>query len=74
MSDCILMVKDGEQKPVHPGNVANHLRAGWQLAEAPASEETASPTAEEIAAVEDETDAAPEPVDELAEADEKDQP
>lgn len=30
------MVKDGEEKLVHPGNVQNHLKAGWVLRYPPA--------------------------------------
>lgn len=26
----ITMVKDGTEKPVHPGNVVNHERFGWK--------------------------------------------
>jgi hypothetical protein len=29
MSEWIAMVKDGEEKMVHPANVDNHKRAGW---------------------------------------------
>lgn len=35
MADFVKMIKDGEEKPVHPGNVQSHLRQGWQLAGAP---------------------------------------
>ena len=34
MSEWILMTKDGEEKLVHPGNVANHERFGWERAQA----------------------------------------
>jgi len=37
----VTMVKGDEEKLVHPGNVANHQRAGWKRAdEAPAPELT----------------------------------
>lgn len=32
MKDWILMKKGEEEKPVHPGNVENHIRAGWTRA------------------------------------------
>jgi len=38
MSDWILMTKGDEEKLVHPGNVDNHLRAGWGYAELPVVE------------------------------------
>ncbi len=31
MADWVLMTKGEEEKLVHPGNVDNHIRAGWQL-------------------------------------------
>lgn len=31
MNGWILMVKDEEEKLVHPGNVENHKRAGWAV-------------------------------------------
>jgi hypothetical protein len=39
MNDWILMVKGDEQKLVHPGNVDNHKRAGWTVADAPATQD-----------------------------------
>lgn len=59
MSDWILMIKGDEQKLVHPGNVQNHINAGWQIPDAPvrpeAAEEAAvvaveTPPAEELEA------------------------
>jgi len=48
----ILMTKDGEIKPVHPGNVGNHVRAGWKRAEEalplPAVEALSEPEAVEL--------------------------
>lgn len=35
MDNWITMIKGDEEKLVHPGNVANHLRAGWQLKNQP---------------------------------------
>lgn len=51
------MIKGEEQKPVHPGNVGNHLRAGWRLAEEPAQEslqepDTSVPVVQQTVAVE----------------------
>lgn len=39
MKNWILMVKGDEQKLVHPGNVDNHKRAGWTVAEAHAAKD-----------------------------------
>jgi len=40
MSNWILMTKGEEQKLVHPGNVNNHLRAGWCRVEEHSKEES----------------------------------
>ncbi|TRZ48834.1 hypothetical protein D4S03_09165 [bacterium] len=37
MNNWILMIKDGEEKFVAPGNMGNHERAGWVVASPPAS-------------------------------------
>jgi len=34
--EWVLMVKDGEEKLVHPGNVESHENAGWTRKYAPA--------------------------------------
>jgi hypothetical protein len=49
MSDpiWILMVKGDEQKLVHPGNVDNHERAGWAVADASAAKQ-AQATVQEV--------------------------
>lgn len=47
MNEWILMVKDGEEKLVHPGNVDNHERFGWKYVQSPATEPEEEVPAEE---------------------------
>lgn len=44
--EWVTMVKDGEEKPVHPGNVAAHEQAGWVRADQAAPGPAAVPAAE----------------------------
>ena len=65
MNQWVKMIKGEEEKLVHPGNVDNHIRAGWELVETHAELEV-QPEAEETVAVETHAES---DVDEPIEAD-----
>lgn len=56
MTNWVLMTRDDEQKLVHPGNVKNHINAGWRLPDDPAKAETEVAVAVETAPAEESVD------------------